>query len=131
MVFCPLPEPKLSCQYSVDGTELQLYRQHLMKQIIWYQNPYVENSLPDCGTVCGVTTPNTPCKLSSQLYCLQTDTYAICVSAAVRPVTQSMAITFVSHRSATVMSVAMSVRSSQLMSTYAKYRDMKCARYCW
>jgi len=67
MVFCPLPEPKLSSQYSVDGTELQLYREHLMKQIIWYQNPLVENSLPDCATVRSVTTLNTPCKLTSQL----------------------------------------------------------------
>jgi len=36
-----------------------------------------------------------------------------------------MAVTFVSHRSATVLSVAMIVRSSQLMLTCAMYRHMK------
>ena len=35
-------------------------------------NPHVENSLPDCAIVWGVISHNTPYKLSSQLYCLQT-----------------------------------------------------------
>jgi hypothetical protein len=34
--------------------------------------PHVENSLPDCAIVWGMITINTGCKLSSQLYCMQT-----------------------------------------------------------
>jgi hypothetical protein len=48
----------------------------------------------------------------------------ICKRPEVRPGTQSMAVTFVSHRIVTIVSVAMNVPSSQLMLTCTKYRDI-------
>jgi hypothetical protein len=76
-------------------------------------NPHVENSLPPCGLWQLSTHPInshhnfTECRHMCYL-CI------ICKRPEVRLNTRSMAMNFVSHRSATVMSVAMNVRSSQL-----------------